>query len=182
MHHPSTTAKPAPLAPAATTPDSGAPPRPASTPAPGPPPPPPPSITDFSISKVKRGVIWTVSTNGQIYNTIDHGKFWTNVSNIADLPPHTNFNTIEAGDDVNTAFVAGRIGGERGETRAPRRNDTDVPLIWRTTDAGKTWTSIVTGLPKDGRTGSWINSLRVDPKQPGLLFAGIRDHGLCQLR
>ncbi len=76
--------------------------------------PPPPSINEFSISAVKPGVVWTVSTNGQIYNTIDAGKHWDNFSNIADLPPHTNFNTIEAGDDVNTAYVAGRIGGERG--------------------------------------------------------------------
>ncbi|MGB9029376.1 MAG: hypothetical protein WCC27_04570, partial [Acidobacteriaceae bacterium] len=129
------------------------------------------TITDFSISRIKPGVMWTVSSNGQIYNTIDHGKVWTNVTNIADLPPHTNFNTIEAGDDVNTAYVAARIGGGRGET-VPPDEDADVPLIWRTTDGGKTWTSIVNGLPKDERTGSWVNTLRVDPGQPGLLFAG----------
>jgi photosystem II stability/assembly factor-like uncharacterized protein len=137
----------------------------------GPPPPPPPSISDFSISKVKRGVIWTVSSNGQIYNTMDHGKTWTNVTNIADVPPHTNFNTIEAGDDVNTAFVAARIAPERGQTLPPNENP-DVPLIWRTNDGGKSWTSIVNGLPQDERTGSWINNFRVDPKQAGLLFAG----------
>jgi photosystem II stability/assembly factor-like uncharacterized protein len=137
----------------------------------GPPPPPLPSITDFSISRVKPGVMWTVSTNGQIYNTRDHGKVWNNVTNMADVPPHTNFNTIEAGDEVNIAFVAGRIGGARGET-VPASEDADVPLIWRTIDGGKTWTSVVNGLPKDERTGSWVNSLRVDPKQPGLLFAG----------
>jgi photosystem II stability/assembly factor-like uncharacterized protein len=134
------------------------------------PPPPDPSITDFSISKVKPGVMWTVSTNGQIYNTMDHGKTWNNVS-IPDLQPHTTFNTIEAGDDANTAYVAGRIGGERGVVLPPDL-DTDLPFIWRTADGGKTWTSIVNGLPKDERTGSWVNSLRVDPKQPGLLFAG----------
>src|SRR5580700_7826009 len=102
------------------------------------------SISEFSISRVKRGVIWTVSTNGQIYHTIDQGKTWTNVSNIANLPPRANFNTIEAGDDVNTAFVAARMGAERGQP-VPTDDtvDTDVPLIWRTTDAGKTWTSIV---------------------------------------
>ncbi len=111
-----------------------------------------------------------MSTTGQIYNTTDHGKAWNNVS-IAGLPPHTNFNTIEAGDDVNTAYVAARIGGGRAEI-VPPDQDSDVPLIWRTTDGGKTWTSIVNGLPKDERTGSWVNSLRVDPKQPGLLFAG----------
>ena len=131
-----------------------------------------PYITDFSISKVKRGVIWTVSSNGQIYNTMDHGKIWNNVSNITDVPPHTNFNTIEAGDDVNTAYVAGRIGAERGSPPLPPSEDADVPLIWRTTDGGKTWVSIVNGLPSDERTGSWVNSLRADPEQPGLLFAG----------
>ncbi|MGA7237737.1 MAG: hypothetical protein WBY44_18770, partial [Bryobacteraceae bacterium] len=136
----------------------------------GGPPAPQPSISDFSISRAKRGVIWTVSSNGQIYNTMDHGKTWTNVS-IADLPPHTNVNTIEAGGDVNTAFVTGRIAGGRGQTLPPDMN-ADVPLIWRTTDAGKTWTSIVNGLPRDERTGSWINGLRADPAQPGLLFAG----------
>jgi photosystem II stability/assembly factor-like uncharacterized protein len=143
----------------------------AQAPRPGGQPPASPSIVDFSISRVKRGVIWTVSSNGQIYNTMDQGKTWTNVTNIASVPPHTTFHTIEAGDDVNTAFVAARITAERGQT-LPTDLNADVPLIWRTTDAGKTWTSIVDGLPRDERTGSWINGLRVDPEQPGLLFAG----------
>ncbi|MFC5863031.1 hypothetical protein ACFPT7_12060 [Acidicapsa dinghuensis] len=135
------------------------------------PPPPPASIADFSISKVKPGIIWSVSTNDQIHITTDHGKAWNNVSNIADMQPNTNLYTIEAGDEANTAFVTGRIGGARGQT-VPANEDSDVPLIWRTTDGGKTWTSIVSGLPKDERTGSWVNSFRVDPLQAGLLFAG----------
>ena len=134
-------------------------------------PPPPPSISDFSISKAKKGVVWTVSSNGQIYNTRDGGKRWNNVSNINGLPPHANLDTIEAGDDANTAYVTGRIGGQRGET-VPASEDNDVPLIWRTTDGGKSWTNIVSGLPSDERTGSWVNVLRADPGQPGLLFAG----------
>jgi photosystem II stability/assembly factor-like uncharacterized protein len=146
-------------------------PQPAPPPAGSPPPPPLPSISDFSISKVKPGVMWSVSSNGQIYNTFNHGKLWNNVSNLANVPPHTNFSTIEAGDDVDTAFVAAHIAAERGATLPPSEN-ANVPLIWRTTDSGKTWTSIVTGLPTDEHTGSWVNSFRVDPKQPGLLFAG----------
>jgi photosystem II stability/assembly factor-like uncharacterized protein len=147
------------------------PPKTPTPPRPGPFAPPGPSINDFSISKVKRGVIWTVSSNGQIYNTMDGGKHWDNVSNITALAPHTILNTIEAGDDVKTAYVTGRIGGQRGET-VPASEDSDVPLIWRTTDGGKSWTTIVNGLPRDERTGSWVNVLRADPKQPGLLFAG----------
>ena len=134
-------------------------------------PPPEPSINDFSISTVKRGVVWTVSSNSQICNTMDGGKHWNNVSNITDEPPHAHLNTIAAGDDVNTAYITGRIAGGRGET-VPAGEDADVPLIWRTTDGGKTWTSIVNGLPRDERTGSWVNILRADPEQPGLLFAG----------
>jgi photosystem II stability/assembly factor-like uncharacterized protein len=131
------------------------------------------SISEFSISRVRRGVIWTISTNGQIYNTMDQGKTWTNVSNIADVPGHINLWTIEAGDDANSAYVTARMGPERGQTLTPEEAaQIDVPLIWRTTDGGQTWTKIINGLPRDERTGSWINSLRADPGQPGLLFAG----------
>lgn len=150
---------------------------------PGTPPPPPPSINDFSISTVKRGVVWTVSSNNQIYNTMDHGAVWNNVSNIADLPAHATLQVIAAGDNAETAYVAGRIGGQRGVV-VPPAEDADLPLIWRTTDGGKTWTSITNGLPRDERTGSWVNALSVDSQQPGLLFAGTEttvyvsfDHG-----
>ena len=163
-----TTAKGAPQVPCGTVPPT---PPPAPAAGAGGPPPAGPANTDFSISLVKRGIIWTVSTNGQIYNSMDHGKTWTNVSNIANVPPYTSFNAIVAGDDVNTAYVSGRIGGERGVV-IPADQDADVPLIWRTTDGGKTWVSIINGLPQDERTGSWVNSLRVDPVQRGLLFAG----------
>ncbi len=161
-----TTAKGAPSADCSKARPQPPPPTPGKSP-----PPPPATIADFSISRVKPGIIWAVSTNDQINITTDHGRVWNNVSNIADLPQHTNFNTIEAGDDANTAYVAGRIRGARGQT-VPPEEDTNVPLIWRTIDGGKTWVSIVNGLPKDERTGSWVNSLRMDPQQPGLLFSG----------
>jgi photosystem II stability/assembly factor-like uncharacterized protein len=153
---------------AAATPGTGSGAAPA---APAGPPLPDPSINDFSISKIKRGVIWTVSSNGQIFLTMDRAKTWNNVTNITDAPAHTSLLTIEAGGDANTAYVAGRIGGQRGVI-VPPDQDADIPLLWRTTDGGKTWTSITNGLPRDERTGSWVNSVRADPAQPGLLFAG----------
>jgi photosystem II stability/assembly factor-like uncharacterized protein len=130
-----------------------------------------PAIADFVLSTAKKGAVWTVSSNGQIYNTTDAGVHWTNVSNIADAPANINFNTIDgAHHDVNTAYVSARIPAGRGG--APEGVDTNVPLIWRTHDGGKTWTKIVNGLPSDERTGSWVNVVREDPKQKGLLFCG----------
>ena len=130
--------------------------------------PPPPYISDFAISTVRKGVFWTISSNGQIYNTMDDGVRWNNVSDVPDAADVT-FNTIEAGHrDVNTAYLSGRHGRGRGVTES----NSNFPLIWRTHDGGKTWTKIVNGLPSDEPTGSWVNVVREDPKQKGLLFAG----------
>ncbi len=164
------------------TTEKGKPTIPCGTPVPPPPPPaagaapaggrggapPAPFINDFAISTLKKGVFWTVSSNGQIYNTMDSGAHWNNVSNVTDAT-NVSFNTIEAGHtDVNTAYLAGRAtaAGGRGVVGP------NVPLIWRTHDGGKTWTKIVNGLPSDQATGSWVNVIREDPKQEGLLFAG----------
>ncbi|MBV8206093.1 MAG: hypothetical protein JO041_04810 [Acidobacteria bacterium] len=152
------------------TPAPAAAPEPAAAAAGRPPAsPPPPYIADFAVSTVRKGVFWTVSSNAQIYNTMD-GAHWNNVSNVGESEK-VNFNTIEAGHiDANTAYISARAAGNGpGGSGAPARN---VPLIWRTHDGGKTWTKIVNGLPADQPTGSWVNVVREDPKQKGLLFAG----------
>src|SRR5262249_21316953 len=127
----------------------------------------PPVLSDFAVSTTRKGVFWTVSSNGQIYNTMDNGKHWNNVS---DIPEGDNvtFNTIEAGhSDANTAYLSGRQGRPGRPASAP-----NSPLIWRTHDGGKTWSKIVSGLPSGQVTGSWVNVIREDPEQKGLLFAG----------
>ena len=112
-------------------------------------------------------MFWTISSNGQIYNTMDNGVHWNNVSDVGE-GADVNFNTIEAGhSDVNTAYLSGRQGRAGGSG-----SDNNFPLIWRTHDGGKTWSKIVNGLPSVQATGSWVNVVREDPKQKGLLFAG----------
>lgn len=130
-----------------------------------------PSITDFSLSTIKQGVVWAGSSNGQLYNTVDGGKTWNNVTNIADLPANANFVTVEAGhSDINTAYVLVNIGFGRGGGGAPAA--AEQHYIYRTHDGGKSWTRIVNGLPTDERTGSQVHVIREDPQQKGLLFAG----------
>ncbi|MBO0719771.1 MAG: hypothetical protein J2P41_03060, partial [Blastocatellia bacterium] len=163
-----TTPKGQPMAPC------GVAPTPAPTPAPGAPATPftpRPSITDFSLSTVKQGVVWSGSNSGQIYNTMDGGKTWNNVTNFTDLPPSANFVTVEAGhSDVNTAYVLANLGFSRGGP-APAAAE-QQHYIYRTHDGGKSWTRIVNGLPVNERTGSQVNVICEDPKQKGLLFAG----------
>ena len=178
-----TTAKGQPVVPCGVAPAAAAAPRtgvPAPTPgAPTPTPTPaapgggrpnlPGSISDFSLSTIKQGVVWSGSSTGQIYNTMDGGKTWNNVTNFADLPANANFVTVEAGhSDVNTAYVLANIGFVRGgPAPGPEQH-----YIYRTHDGGKTWTRIINGLPVDERTGSQVHVIREDPKQKGLLFAG----------
>jgi photosystem II stability/assembly factor-like uncharacterized protein len=168
-----TTPKDRPMAPCGVAPTptpTPTPVTPAPTPSPGGGRPQlPGSISDFSISTVKQGVVWSGSNTGQIYNTMDGGKTWNNVTNFTDLPAGANFVTVEAGHgDVNTAYVLAFLGFNRGgPSSAP-----DQHLIYRTHDAGKTWTRIINGLPTGERTGSQVNVIREDPKQKGLLFAG----------
>ena len=166
--------RPCGVAPAP-TPAPGATPTPtpeAPTPTPMPAgarPTPPPAISDFSISTVKRGVVWSGSSTGQVYNTMDGGKTWNNVTNFNDLPANANFVTVEAGhSDVNTAYLLANVGTGRG----PAPAGPEQHYIYRTHDGGKTWTRIVSGLPVDERTGSQVHVIREDPKQKGLLFAG----------
>ncbi|HEX5863958.1 MAG TPA: glycoside hydrolase [Casimicrobiaceae bacterium] len=129
-------------------------------------------ISDFAISTVKKGVVWTGSSTGQVYRTVDGGVTWTNVTNFPDLPAGAiaigQIVTVEAGhSDVDTAYVLVNGGGGGSGTQAPEQHH-----IYRTHDGGKTWTRIVNGLPVDERTGSRLNVIREDPKQKGLLFAG----------
>ena len=130
-----------------------------------------PSISDFSLSTVKQGVLWSGSNTGQIYNTMDGGKTWNNVTNFTDLPPGANFDTVEAGhSDVNTAYVLVYLGFSRSGPASAAAEQQHY--IYRTHDGGKSWTRIVNGLPVNERTGSQVNVIREDPKQKGLLFAG----------
>ncbi len=131
-------------------------------------------ISDFAISTAKKGVFWSGSSTGQIYNTMDAGMTWNNVTNFTDLPAGANFVTVEAGhNDVNTAYVLANVAGGRGAGAGPgAAAPPEQHYIYRTHDAGKTWTRIVSGFPSDERTGSQIHVIREDPKQKGLLFAG----------
>jgi photosystem II stability/assembly factor-like uncharacterized protein len=114
------------------------------------------SITSFSISPVRQGVIWAGTNNAVIQRTVDDGSAWRDVSP-HDIPAHGTFEIVEAGrHDERIAFAAYIV-----------PNDVH-PYIYRTRDAGATWTLIVRGLPDD----AFARVVREDPVVPGLVYCG----------
>ncbi len=101
--------------------------------------------------------IWAGTDDGLIQVTNDGGKNWKNVTPV-EINSWSKVSIMEASHtDVNVAYAAvNRI-----------RLDDPKPHIYRTKEGGKTWQEIVNGLPNDP-----INSVKEDPIQKGLLFAG----------
>ncbi|HEV2482902.1 MAG TPA: hypothetical protein VGS79_24720 [Puia sp.] len=108
-------------------------------------------------SPVDGSTIWAGTDDGLIHVTHDGGKTWNNVTP-PDIADWTKISLIDAGhSDARTAYAA--VNGIRLDDMHPH--------IYRTHDGGKTWTSIVNGLPDDP-----INVVREDPRRKGLLLAG----------
>ncbi len=102
--------------------------------------------------------IWCGTDDGLIHLTSDGGKKWNDVTPPA-ISAWQKISLIDAGHfDAITAYAAVNT----------LRLDDVRPHIYRTHDAGKTWTQIVQGIP-DGQT---VNVVREDTKRKGLLFAG----------
>jgi len=109
-------------------------------------------------SAVDVGTIWVGTDDGLVHVTTDGGQGWRDVTP-PELRPWDKVSQIDAGHfDVDTAYIA---------INAIRRDDMR-PHVYRTHDGGKTWQRIVEGLAATGP----VNTVREDPKTPGLLYAG----------
>lgn len=116
--------------------------------------------TVFTIAPSPRdgNVIWAGSDDGLVHVTRQGGGEWQNVTP-PDLPPFTRISLIEASPhDPAVAYLAGNR-----YQRADR-----APYVYKTSDYGRTWTKIVTGLPAD----DFARAIREDPRRRGLLFLG----------
>jgi photosystem II stability/assembly factor-like uncharacterized protein len=105
----------------------------------------------------EKGVYWTGSDDGFVHITRDDGKSWQNVTpkglgetlvNAIDVSPH----------DPATAYLA---------TTKYKFNDY-TPALYKTTDYGKTWKNISSGIPY----GAHTRVVREDQTRKDLLYAG----------
>jgi len=116
--------------------------------------------TIFSVveSSVQKDLIWAGTDDGLVHLTRDGGQHWENITPKA-MPEWGTVSMIEASTkDAGTAYMA----VER------HKMDDFAPYVFKTSDFGKSWTKLVNGLPAN----VYVHAVRVDPKRPGLLFAG----------
>lgn len=111
-------------------------------------------------SPSRAGLLWAGTDDGKLWVTENAGGQWRDLSSA--LPAAVRgewIMRIEASrHDPNVAYLA--VDAHRSGNYAP--------LLYRTPDLGRTWTSIAGDLPADGP----VKVVREDPARAGLLFAG----------
>lgn len=116
------------------------------------------TIFSLSESPVTQGVIWAGSDDGLVHVTRDGGKNWENVTP-KDMPEWIQINAIDASPfDAGTAYIAATA----------YKSDDYKPYIYKTSDYGKTWKKIVSGIANDAFT----RVVREDLNRRGFLYAG----------
>lgn len=104
------------------------------------------------------GELWVGSDDGKLHLTRNDGRTWDEVTPPG-LPKFSRIHEIDVSPHTpGKAYVA-----------AVRYRSQDVaPYVFRTSDYGRTWTKIVTGIP----AGHYVRTIREDLQRPGLLYAG----------
>ena len=116
------------------------------------------TITRIAESPIELGVLWVGTSDGLVQLSRDGSDTWTNVTP-PDFPEWTPVDGIEASPhDPTTAYVVAN-GYAHGDY---------TPHLYRTTDYGRTWVTIVNGI----REIDFIRVVREDPARAGLLYAG----------
>ncbi len=127
-----------------------------------------PDIASLAVSPLDANVLWAGSADGLVHVTTDHGGHWTSVTP-PQLPQWAQISSIEPSHtDKGTAYLS-----------ASRYMWDDYhPYVYMTTDYGAHWTTLTNGLPSD----QYVFTIRQDPREPRLLFAGTRSTALRQPR
>jgi photosystem II stability/assembly factor-like uncharacterized protein len=118
------------------------------------------TIISIAESPLQKGQLWVGTDDGNLQLTSDGGKTWSNIiGSVAGVPANSPVSHVEPSRvSAQTAYVA----FER------HMFDDFRPYIFKTTDGGKTWSSIAGNLPSK----AYVQVVREDPKNPGLLYAG----------
>jgi photosystem II stability/assembly factor-like uncharacterized protein len=121
----------------------------------------------FSIaeSPLDAKILWAGTNDGLVHVTRDGGATWTNVT--ANIPNLWTWGTISSiapsRYDAGTAYLT--VDGHQANSRDP--------WVYKTTDFGKTWRQITTGLAHTPL--SYAHVVLEDPVRRGLLYLGLEN-------
>lgn len=113
------------------------------------------SLKDISESPLKFGLIYAGSDDGRVTMTPDGGNTWVDIP--TPQPEKWVSRVVASRHDENTVYVS----------QSGFREDDWSAYLWKSTDQGKTWTSIAGNLPHET-----INVVREDPKNKDILYVG----------
>jgi photosystem II stability/assembly factor-like uncharacterized protein len=118
------------------------------------------TVITIAPSKLKAGLLWAGTDDGQIQLTQNGGGSWTNITkNITGLPKGSWVPQIQASRyNASEAFVVANN----------YRQGDFAPYIFRTQDYGKTWTKLV----DDKKVKGYALCVLQDPAEPNLIFVG----------
>ncbi|MGA0233739.1 MAG: WD40/YVTN/BNR-like repeat-containing protein, partial [Saprospiraceae bacterium] len=121
------------------------------------------TILSIAPSPMNQKILWAGTDDGQIQLTKDGGSSWTNITaSIKGLPEEAWIARIHASKyEEGTAWIV---------VNNYRKGDY-TPYLFRTTDYGKNWSSMVDSSQVKGYTLSFIQ----DPVEPKLLFLGTEN-------
>jgi len=118
------------------------------------------TITALDESPLLEGLIYVGTDDGLVQVTEDGGKTWRKIEQFAGVPEHTYVTDVQPSwRDVNTVFV----------TFDDWNRGNFTPYVLKSTDRGRTWTSITGDLPE--RSGAW--SIVQDSANGNLMFVGM---------
>jgi photosystem II stability/assembly factor-like uncharacterized protein len=114
------------------------------------------TIVAITESPKRAGLLYVGTDDGRIHSTADTGKEWVELT--SRIPVRRWISRIVASaHDEATVYI----------TQQGRSDDDFAPYVWKSTDSGRTFTSIASNLP----TGA-VNVIREDPRVPGTLYVG----------
>ncbi|MDX1628792.1 MAG: glycosyl hydrolase, partial [Fulvivirga sp.] len=117
------------------------------------------NIVAIAESPLDENLLFAGTDDGLVHITTDGGENWTRYDRFPNVPNNTYVNEIIASaHDRNTVYVAFN-NHKRGDFK---------PYILKSTNLGKSWSSIAANLPERGS----VYAIAEDPEVASLLFVG----------
>ncbi len=117
------------------------------------------SLITISESPKVEGLLYVGTDDGLVQVSEDGGTSWRRIASLPGVPDTTYvIQVLASPHDANTVYVVPNN----------HRSGDFTPYLLKSTDRGRTWTSLAAGLPARGS----VYTIAEDPAVPGLLYVG----------